>query len=173
MSPLSTRNISFFVLLIASAAEVFAQSKPEQTLLLVDDHYVLYRSGTERFLNPPTRHSSKPLVPQLERWETAIGWTSIYRRPQDGKYQLWYQDLMYDPRREVFAIYGKVWIDSLFDENGHRVRGFTRDDWKPLAGDSLRHAVVWNEKLLADLPAGRYQVRLHLERAAVYAVTVR
>jgi hypothetical protein len=42
-------------------------------------------------LHPPKRHSSKPLVPQLEPWETAIGWTSIYRRPQDGKYQLWYQ----------------------------------------------------------------------------------
>jgi len=78
------------ILLSAAEASV-AQTSPEQTLLLVDDHHVLYRSGTERFLNPPRRHSTKPLVPQLEPWETAIGWTSIYRNPQTGKYQLWYQ----------------------------------------------------------------------------------
>jgi hypothetical protein len=534
MNHLVVRTVSVFLIVVTTSTWALAQSKPKQTLLLVDDHHVLYRSGTERFLQAPKRASSKPLVPQLERWETAIGWTSIYRRPQDGKYQLWYQayigaragderfrcvvcyaesddgltfvkpeldlfpykdnpktnivlignggyghrycnsvlvderepdparrykmayydwskqdgreyaglhlafspdgihwtkhpegplyrtafggrgkqpvlegestyielpaptkpqlvrkewqypltmsdavDLMYDPRREVYAIYGKMWLDSpigghawrhamgrteskdlltwskpqllltpdehdpnevefhtspvffyndcyfclnqlfqrklkgaidielmtsrdglawdrsfrdqlfltrskhglfdsrtiltnatpvfledeirfyygaynqspiggvksavgersgvgmvsiprdrfagirptarseqstlgkpvehigqvtlkvidltgrkefsvngaaesggsirveLFDEEGHRVRGFTRDDCRPLAGDSLRHAVTWQDKTLADLPAGRYQVRLHLDRAAVFALTIR
>ncbi len=63
-----------------------------RTLLFVDDHDILYRSGTQRVMTQPTRHPSSPLLVAMEkRWETAIGWTSIYRDPKTGKYQLWYQ----------------------------------------------------------------------------------
>lgn len=59
--------------------------------MLVDDHDVLYRSGTVRVLHPATRHPSNPLVLQDKPWEVAIGWTSIHRDAKTGKYQLWYQ----------------------------------------------------------------------------------
>jgi hypothetical protein len=62
-----------------------------RTLLFVDDHDVLYRSGTQRVLHPAKRHSDKPLIAQTKPWEVAIGWTSVWRDPKSGKYQLWYQ----------------------------------------------------------------------------------
>ena len=63
----------------------------ERTLLFVDDHEILYRSGTERFQNPATLNPTNPVVREDQAWEMAIGWTSIYRNPKTGKYQLWYQ----------------------------------------------------------------------------------
>jgi hypothetical protein len=62
-----------------------------RTLLFVDDHDILYRSGTTRVLHPAKRHSDQALIAQTKPWEVAIGWTSIYRNPQTGKYQLWHQ----------------------------------------------------------------------------------
>lgn len=62
-----------------------------RTLLFWDDHDVLYRSGTTRVLHPAIRHSDRPLIAQTRPWEVAIGWTSVYRDPASGKYQLWYQ----------------------------------------------------------------------------------
>ncbi len=41
-----------------------------------------------------------------------------------------------------------------------------------LNANSLRHRVAWNEKSLADLPSGRYHLRLHLQQAEVFAVTI-
>ena len=67
-------------------------NEESRTVLFVDDHDVLYRSGTERVLTKFERHEANPLVPAREYpWEVAIGWTSIYRNPDTGKYQLWYQ----------------------------------------------------------------------------------
>lgn len=63
-----------------------------KTYLFVDDHHVLYRSGTERIVTPFSRHSENPVVAAHENpWEMAIGWTSIYRNSANGRYQLWYQ----------------------------------------------------------------------------------
>ena len=62
-----------------------------RTLLFWDDHDVLYRSGTRRVAVQPSRRSERPLVAQSKPWEVAIGWTSIYRDPKSGRYQLWYQ----------------------------------------------------------------------------------
>lgn len=62
-----------------------------RTLLMVDDHDILYRSGTNRVLHPAKRHSDRPLIAMDKRWEVGIAWTSIYRNPDTGKYQLWYQ----------------------------------------------------------------------------------
>lgn len=62
-----------------------------RTILMVDDHDVLYRSGTTRVLQAAKRHAKDALVSQTKPWEVAIGWTSIYRDPKTGKYQLWYQ----------------------------------------------------------------------------------
>lgn len=73
----------------------FAADEPARArgrkLLFLDDHDVLYRSGTTRVLHPARRHSDRPVIAQTHPWEVAIGWTSVYRDPKSGKYQLWYQ----------------------------------------------------------------------------------
>ena len=63
----------------------------ERTILFVDDHDVLYRSGTRRVLNQPVRHPQNPLITEDKPWELAIGWTSVHRDSKTGRYQLWYQ----------------------------------------------------------------------------------
>jgi hypothetical protein len=70
------------------AAEPSAKGR---TILFVDDHDVLYRSGTKRVLQPAKRHSERALIDMARPWETAIGYTSVHRDPATGKYQLWYQ----------------------------------------------------------------------------------
>jgi hypothetical protein len=62
---------------------------------------------------------------------------------------------------------------ELLTEDGFRVRGYSRDDAVPIEGDSLRHRVAWKEHGLANLPAGRYLLRLHLEGATLFAVSYR
>ena len=62
-----------------------------RTILFVDDGDILYRSGTERVLNPAKRFGGNPVVKQDKPWEAALGWVSVHRDPGSGKYQLWYQ----------------------------------------------------------------------------------
>jgi hypothetical protein len=62
-----------------------------RTILLVDDHDVLYRSGTRRVLHPPARHPANPLIQRDKPWEAQIAWNSVWCDPKSGKYQLWYQ----------------------------------------------------------------------------------
>jgi hypothetical protein len=67
-------------------------SGSSHTILFVDDHDILYRSGTQRVLQPLKRHAANPLLPGRDKpWEVAIAWTSVYRDPASGRYQLWYQ----------------------------------------------------------------------------------
>ena len=66
---------------------------------------------------------------------------------------------------------GEVRVE-LLDENGRRVRGFSRDDATPIIGDALRHPASWAKSSLRNLPPGRYILRLHLNRATVFAVYV-
>lgn len=75
----------------ALASDPAAPAARGRTLLFLDDHHVLYRSGTTRVLHPARRAAENALVSQTKPWEVAIGWTSIYRDPHTGKYQLWYQ----------------------------------------------------------------------------------
>jgi len=72
---------------------------------------------------------------------------------------------------ENAAIQGELRVEVL-DAQGYRLPGFTREDAVPLHGDSLRHAVAWKTKTLRDLPPGRYSLRLHLDRAEVFALTL-
>ncbi|MBL8825963.1 MAG: hypothetical protein JNM18_03195 [Planctomycetaceae bacterium] len=89
----ATRTVALFVFVVLAwlAGAISAAESPARTLLMVDDHDVLYRAGTRRFLNVPQRHSPHALIAMTKRWETAIGYTSVYRHPKTGKYQLWYQ----------------------------------------------------------------------------------
>ena len=67
---------------------------------------------------------------------------------------------------------GAVWCE-LLDEDGFRVPGFDKENAVPLKKDSVRHRMAWKEKKLAELPQGRYHIRLHLQKASVFAITLR
>ncbi len=77
-------------LLFAAVVHTVSAATTE-TLLLVDDRYVLYRAGTERFLPSPTRHEANPVIAETKPWEVAIAWTSVYYDKSADRYQLWYQ----------------------------------------------------------------------------------
>lgn len=64
---------------------------PAKTLLLVDDHHVMYRAGTKRVFHPARLNETNPVIREDKPWEMAIGWTSVIRHAETGKYQLWYQ----------------------------------------------------------------------------------
>jgi len=61
---------------------------------------------------------------------------------------------------------------ELLDSKGRRVRRFSADDCLPIRGDSLAHAVEWRSSSLTDLLPGRYMIRLHLDNATVYALSL-
>jgi hypothetical protein len=59
---------------------------------------------------------------------------------------------------------------ELLNDKGYRVRGYAKDDATPITGDSVRHKVAWNDKSLDGLPPGKYQLRVHLDNATLYAI---
>jgi hypothetical protein len=65
---------------------------------------------------------------------------------------------------------GSVRVEVL-NADGYRVRGFSKDDAVAIKGDDLDHPVAWNEKSVADLPDGKYKLRLHLEKSEVFALS--
>lgn len=83
--------IAFMLIMMIAALASCMAAADKKTILLVDDHDVLYRSGTERVLNPAKRFEGNPVIKQDRPWETALGWVTVYRDPKSGKYQLWYQ----------------------------------------------------------------------------------
>jgi hypothetical protein len=78
--------------LLAPGQENFSSSFGDKKLLFVDDHHVLYRSGTHRIFHPLQRYAKNPVLRGAEKaWEAAIAYNSVYRDPKSGKYQMWYQ----------------------------------------------------------------------------------
>ncbi|MES2597367.1 MAG: hypothetical protein V4662_18605 [Verrucomicrobiota bacterium] len=67
---------------------------------------------------------------------------------------------------------GRVRLEIL-NEDGYRLHGFTKDEAVPLKGDSLAHAPRWKDKQISDLPPGRYMLRIHLEKADLFALTLK
>ncbi len=61
---------------------------------------------------------------------------------------------------------------ELLTATGYRVGGFSMGQAVPMHKDSLRQLVEWNDKSIADLPAGKYQLRIHLNNAKLFAITV-
>ena len=86
---LPTHSRLLLVLAFAISAHAAPLAK-KRTLLLVDDHDVLYRSGTERVFHPAVKRE-EPVIAEEKLWEKAIAWNSVYRDPKTGKYQMWYQ----------------------------------------------------------------------------------
>ena len=67
---------------------------------------------------------------------------------------------------------GEVRVEVL-NADGYRIRGFTREDAAPIRGDSLSHPVSWADRNLDDLSPGKYMLRLHLQRAELFAISLR
>ncbi|GEP42600.1 hypothetical protein [Brevifollis gellanilyticus] len=61
---------------------------------------------------------------------------------------------------------------ELLDAQGYRIPGFAKTDATPITGDHLRHAVSWKEANLSKLPDGEVVIRIHLDRAEVFALTL-
>ncbi|MBM3844777.1 MAG: hypothetical protein FJ405_00635 [Verrucomicrobia bacterium] len=69
------------------------------------------------------------------------------------------------------AVAGSIRVEVLNSE-GRRVRGFNYDEATPITGDSLRHSIRWRERGVKDLPAGNHMLRLHLDNATIYALSI-
>lgn len=52
------------------------------------------------------------------------------------------------------------------------MRGFSKDDAVTLTGDSISHLARWNHQSLDQLPPGKCMLRLHLDNAEVFAITL-
>ncbi len=65
--------------------EASVEQPTRHNILFVDDHHVLYRSGTNRIFHTATLNPSNPVVREDLAWQTAIGRTSIYGDPANGK----------------------------------------------------------------------------------------
>ena len=66
---------------------------------------------------------------------------------------------------------GEVRVELLTAE-GYRVAGFTQDHSIAITGDSLQHPLKWKGKTMENLTAGRYQLRVHLNNARLFALTL-
>ena len=66
---------------------------------------------------------------------------------------------------------GSIRIEVLND-SGYRINGFTKADSVPMKTDSLRNISAWKSETISQLAKGRYRLRIHLENAEVYAVTI-
>jgi len=106
------RSISLNLFLALLAAEALAEPR---TVLLVDDHLVHSRPGTRRVLHQPVRHQHNPVIAETKPWEAAIGYCSVYRNPESGRYQAYAADRAKDPSRRVVVAYaesddGQQWV---------------------------------------------------------------
>ena len=101
-----------------------------ETILFVDDHNVLYRSGTRRVIQQPVRFADTPVIAETKPWELAIAYCTVLRDHKSGHYQAWYQSYAgpraKDPTRRVVVCYatsvdGVHWKKpnlGLYDFNG-------------------------------------------------------
>ena len=67
---------------------------------------------------------------------------------------------------------GSAWLEVL-NEDGYIMRGFSKADATPLKSDDLAQEARWKQKQLTDLPPGNYILRVHLEKADLFAVTLK
>ena len=87
MDQLLVLPLAAFLTTLLIAVPAIAQTPDAdgaRTLLLVDDAHVLYRPGTERVLNPLTRHAGNPVIPRDRPWEGTIAYCSVHRDVETG-----------------------------------------------------------------------------------------
>lgn len=126
-----TRHFILIGLLVAAARIASAE-----TLLFVDDHEILYRSGTKKQVHQLEKFKGNPVItpdnPELP-WEKAIQWVSVHRDAKTGKMQLWYQAFSgkgaEDKRFKSVVAYaesadGITWVKPKLTLFPYRTRGF-------------------------------------------------
>ena len=93
MTRINLKNLIVLLLpaLVSLGQAEVINNSAQRTILMVDDHHILYRAGTVRKLNPLQRYSGKPIIAADKPWETTVAYCSVYRDPANGKYKLWYQ----------------------------------------------------------------------------------
>ena len=69
------------------------------------------------------------------------------------------------------ASQGSIRVE-LLNEAGYRLKGWSKAEANVIQGDQLSHPVGWKNRGIRDLPAGRYKLRIHLDNAQVYAITL-
>ncbi len=69
------------------------------------------------------------------------------------------------------ATSGVVRVEIL-DENGYRIKGFSKEDSNPITGDSIRHNVNWGGETISEIPEGKYLIRIFLDNAKLFAITL-
>lgn len=156
------------------AARIFSSATP----IMLDDEMRFYFGGAENPWSFGKRESpwgSKKRLPK-----TGIGMATLPRdrfasvRPLEkiGQVTLRPRSLagVHRITLNADASAGTIRVE-LLDARGFRIPGFTKTDSVPVAGDGLRHAIVWRTHDLAKLPLGDVMVRLHLDNAAVFAIT--
>ena len=78
-------------------------------------------------------------------------------------------------RTEIYlnanAAAGAVWCEIL-DVDGFRVPGFDKANCIPLKKDTTRYRFAWKNKKLVDLSPEKHHIRLHLQKATAYAITL-
>lgn len=104
-----------------------------ETLLFVDDHEVLYRSGTKRVVHLMEKFKGNPVVVPDRPWEKSIQWVSVHKDARSGKLQMWYQAFTNkeatDKRFKSTVAYaesddGLYWVKPHFPTIPYRDRGF-------------------------------------------------
>ena len=156
--------------------------------MILDDeirfYYGGYNSGTTgggRKLTDPGQQSGVGLARlPLNRFAgvrpVALSAQSTLKRPLKNIGQITLRPIDLTGIEEITinadASEGSVRVE-LLSEEGYRIRNHTRDEANPLRGDSLRHRVSWKNRPADELTPGRYLLRLHLDNAEVFALTLR
>ena len=127
------------------------------------------------------RDSGKPWNSSDNRQISGIGFAEMPRnrfagiRPLKKFGQITLKSLALDKIKRIevngHAANGAIRVEVLGDY-GYRIKGFTKADSIPITTDSLRNISEWNNESISQLPKGRYRLRIHLENAEVYAVTL-
>jgi hypothetical protein len=61
---------------------------------------------------------------------------------------------------------------ELLNSSGHRIPGFTKSDAVPISADGLHQRVTWKKSEVANLPEEDIMIRIHLENAEIFALTI-
>lgn len=149
------------------------------TPVVLDDEIRFYFGGAENpwgFGGQPQEWGSKKKMPQ-----TGIGLATLPRDRFAGLKPLErIGQITLKPRSlagvksitvNTSAVKAAVRVE-LLDPEGYRIPGFTKADAVPITGNHLRQAATWKEHDLSKLPAGEVMIRLHLDRAEVFAITL-
>ncbi|MSU23277.1 MAG: hypothetical protein EXS32_05565 [Opitutus sp.] len=144
-------------LVLAGVACSIEVAAAVQTLLLVDDHEILYRPGTKRVLQQVKRHPQAVIVPD-KPWEGQIAYCSVHRDPATGRFQLWYQGYGGGGGGKICyaeSADGLRWIKPEFDLHPH-AKGAKTNIVLPGGSNSYSAAVVFDPR--DPDPARRYKM---------------